>query len=137
MKILDKCSNLIHRVGRRGAFLLFLALVDFIYGYSILLIANPVWSRIDLFLPSVAWGIIWIAVGFICLVQAFFTIDRLAYSLAVGTKVVWSLAMFSSWVFTGTNPVGWVSGTLFLGFAAITSIVSYWPEHRDFNLGDF
>lgn len=133
--MLNRVKGLVVRVGRRGSFLLFLALIDFVYGWSLLSAANPNVTAINLFPSVIAWGIAWTIVGLVCLVQAFATIDRLAFIMAVLIKFLWGAVMMWAW-FNGANPLGWISATVFWGFAVLTSIVSFWPEQRRFRIED-
>lgn len=72
-------KDLAKRIGRRGSYLLFLAMLDFLYGYSLIVVASQ--SRfqnpVNLILPQQAWGVIWITVGIFCLWQAFVRLDLL------------------------------------------------------------
>jgi hypothetical protein len=131
-----RLSGLIVTVGRRGSFLLFLSFLDFVYGFSLLTAANPTVSHAHLIPPVTVWGIAWIIVGVVCLIQSFATLDRLAFSLAVLIKFLWSMTMFLSWGFTNTNPHGWISASVFLAFGMLTSVVSFWPEQRRFKIED-
>jgi hypothetical protein len=62
--------------------------------------------------------------------QAFVRLDRLAYSLAVTIKILWGVTALISWTLTATNPRGWVSAAIFIGFGFLTAIVSFWPEQQ-------
>jgi hypothetical protein len=129
--------SIVVRVGRRGSYLLFLAILDFVYGWSLLSETNLVVSHLDLFVSPVAWGVSWLVVGVICLIEAFLTLDRLAFSTAVLIKFLWGITMILSWA---VNPVlapfGWISGAIFLAFCGLTSVVSFWPEQRRFKIED-
>lgn len=134
--MLNTLRSLVIRIGRRGSYLLFLAILDFVYGYSLLAAVNPALQKVNLFLPLEAWGIAWLIVGVICLVQAFAKLDRVAFSLAVTIKALWGLAFVFSWGFTTTAPLGWLSGVVWITFAIMTAIISYWPEQRRFRIED-
>jgi hypothetical protein len=134
--VLNKLKWLTIRVGRRGSYLLFLAFLDFVYGWSLISIANPLIGHIDLGLTPLTWGIMWVTVGVVCLVEAFLTLDRLAFSLAVLLKFLWGTTQILSWMLTVTNPYGWISGSVFLAFAAATAVISFWPEQRRFRIED-
>lgn len=119
-----------YKVGRRGSYLLFLALLDFLFGYS-LMTTPAVEARLtDLILPYKVWGVIWIIVGAFCLWQAFVKLDRLAYSLSVTLSAIWGVVMLISWYHSQIDPNGWITGVIFLAFGLLTGIVSYWPEHH-------
>lgn len=132
-------KDLAKRIGRRGSYLLFLAMLDFLYGYSLIVVASQ--SRfqnpVNLILPQQAWGVIWITVGIFCLWQAFVRLDRVAFTMSVTLKIAWAAVMGFSWLFTATNPLGWISAAIFLGFGVLTGIVSYWPEPRTWKAEDF
>ena len=134
--MLNRCRGLVVRIGRRGSYLLFLAILDFIYGWALLNAFNPVVKLTDLFLPVTAWAVWWLVTGAVCAVCAFLRDDRIAFMLATLIKFCWGSAMLFSWWLTTTNPLGWISGTLFLAFCAITGIVSFWPEQRRFKIED-
>lgn len=127
---------LVVRVGRRGSFLLFLALLDFIYGSSLITAPSPAVAHADLFLPLIVWGIAWIVTGFVCFIEAFASLDRLAFSLAVLIKFLWGAASLLTWLFTDTEPHGWTTATIFLTFGVLTAIISFWPEQRRFKIED-
>lgn len=133
---LPRTRRLIKRIGRRGSFLLFLAILDVLYGYS-LSFPRPSVQNVDLFLSSHVWGIIWTLVGIVCFFQAFAKVDRFGFTCAVTLKVVWAAAAFASWIFTNTYQYGWVSGVIFATFAMVTAIISYWPEPRRYTARDF
>jgi hypothetical protein len=127
--------GMVVRIGRRGSYLLFLALLDFVYGWSLISLANPTVANLHIFPSTTVWGIAWGVVGLVCLVEAFATLDRLAFTLAVLIKFMWGMVMLFSWI-SAANPYGWISATVFLGFAALTSIVSFWPEQSRFRIED-
>ena len=80
------------RLGYRGAFLLFLALVDLVYG---LFLVRPAPEQIRTtqfewrahIMPTQAWGSVWITVGVVLLISAFLRQDRIGYALAIALKV--------------------------------------------------
>ena len=116
------------RVGRRGAFLAFLALLDFAYGYSLYLV--PASQRAyDLLLPWQAWGVVWLAVGAVCAGGMVLRTgaDRLAFSLAAALKTCWAAVFVRVWLLDHL-PRGWVSVVIWLAFAAVVLLVSSWPE---------
>lgn len=135
-KLLERAKRLIHRVGHRGSYLLFLSLVFLGYGYSLFFENNPRIHHVNLFIDPRLWGTAWLIVGAICIIQAFALQDRIAFALSASILVAWGLIMLASWLLTDTDPFGWLSACIWLGFAAITSIVSYWPEPRHFTIKD-
>jgi len=130
LKFSGRIRTLSRRIGRRGSFLLFLSLLDFLYGYSLLTVPGPVSLAPDLFLSYTTWAIAFLVVGAVCLWQAFVRLDRLAFTMAVTLKILWGTTYLISWWLTATNPRGWTAAAIFIGLGIITGIVSYWPEHH-------
>lgn len=119
---------LARRLGRRGAFLCFLAVLDFSYGYALMsasiaaLRASP-----DLILPVHVWGWVWIAVGAVCLSGAPMRRDWPQYAAAVTLKAVWAAVYADIWtVQHGTS--AWVSVVVWASFSLTVLIVASWPE---------
>jgi len=135
--IIDAAKKLASTIGRRGTFLLFMSLVGLAYGFSLL---NPATSgrigSVDLFLPEMIWGMLWVVSAAACAWQAFVRLDRVAFTMVGTLSCVWGLANLGSWLVTTTNPYGWISGILFLGLGFLVGVVAYWPEPRRFDLGD-
>jgi hypothetical protein len=126
----DRLSyRLLRRLGRRGAFLLFLAILDAVYGWSIYTAAVPKRQEVDLLLPWQAWGVIWYAVGFVCLIAAWFPRDRIAYATAAALKFGWGAVSGFAWA---NQPAlehnGWLSMIVWFTFGATVLIISGWPE---------
>ena len=122
MKLMTKLRN---RIGHRGAFLLFLALLDFLYGWSLLVVPAPELKHV---LPFHVWGFIWIAGGVACLIGAFLRMDRIPYGVAATVKAGWAMAWVKIWVFNDI-PRAWVSVAIWAAFAGLVVIVSTWPEN--------
>lgn len=120
---------LVERIGRRGAFLLFLTLLDVLYGVSILQVPGAL-SRLHLVLSATGWGWWWIGTGVICCPAAFVRRDRLAFSLAAFLKAAWAGAWVDVWISDDFVPRAWVSVVIWLAFAMIVLVVSSWPEVR-------
>lgn len=119
-------SRLAARTGRRGAFLLFLALLDFTYGYSLFTTSAPL-KVLDLLLPWEAWAGIWVGVGAVCLAGAFVRRDRIAFALAAGIKGAWGLLYLDLWAVQHV-PRAWVAVPIWLAFSATVLLVAGWPE---------
>lgn len=115
-----------HLVGRRGAFLLFLSILDFVYAWALHRQAAP--QTIALLAPEV-WVWMWAAVGLVCLVSAFIRRDRVAYSLAAALKCAWAGVSAYQWA-EGRLPEGWLSAVVWLAFSGTVLIISSWPEAR-------
>lgn len=114
------------RTGHRGAFLLFLAVLDFCYGYS-LWAAPPLQRRLDLFLPWPWWGGVWLAAGAVCLAGVLVTRDWLSFTAAAMLKAAWAAVMADTWLEQGV-PRGWVSAVVWACFALTVLVVASWPE---------
>lgn len=114
------------RVGRRGAALLFFALLDFIYAYALLSAAQPMTAFhawMDGIMPLAAWAACWAAVGLTCLVFAFMIHDTPAFMAAVAVKVGWGLPALFGWI-SGVVPLGYLSATIWLAFAAFVYLIA-------------
>lgn len=66
---------LLRRAGRRGSFLAFLTILNFLYGYS-LLKAPRSQQVVDLLLPWHVWGWLWTAMGVVTASGIFVRKDR-------------------------------------------------------------
>lgn len=125
-------GRLARRVGRRGAFLLFLGFVDGVYGWS--LAAPTVEARHTATLayiaqvgPLWAWSALWCVVGAACFVGAFLRSDRIAYAAATFLKVLFGVTLLGAQVF-GHVDRAYVGAAVWLVFAAVVYLVSTWPE---------
>jgi hypothetical protein len=108
------------RIGRRGAFMAFLVFLDALYAYSL---AVHLPGRA----PNDPWAIVWAVAAANAACGIYTKRDRIQYGLAAGFKTAWGLYQFQQWV-GGSNPLGWVSTVVWLGFAAIVLLISSWPE---------
>ncbi|GAA4560497.1 hypothetical protein [Planotetraspora kaengkrachanensis] len=126
--------GVLHRIGRRGASLLFVALLNFVYAVSLLTIppesrGSPGIAFLELLLPLPMWAAIWGTVGLTCMVQALMLTDRLAFAAASLLMVVWGTVYLLGWA-VGEIPRGFVSAVIWLGFAGWLAIISGWREAR-------
>ncbi len=113
-------------MGHRGAFLLFLAVLDILYGYSLLTDQIPVALAYP-FLSEMTWGIIWITVGAACFLGAFVKKrDRVAFALASILKTAWALRYM--WLWHEGNLRAWIAIVVWLAFAATVLVIASWPE---------
>ena len=117
----------IDHVGRRGGFLLFLAILDVIYGYA--LIRHPLAGPHPYYelLPPRIWAGVWIAVGLACLIQAPMRHDKLAFVAAATLKAAWAALWVHLWI-VQRFPDGWLSMVIWAVFAATVVMVAGWPE---------
>jgi hypothetical protein len=114
------------RIGRRGAALLFFALLDGIYCYGLLTAPRPLvsfYAWMNEVMPLPVWAAGWGLVGLICLVYAFRTYDTVAFICAVGLKVCWGLLSLFGWV-DGVVDRGYISAVIWLAFAAFVFLIA-------------
>lgn len=116
------------RIGRRGAFLIFLAFLDFVYGYYLVYPPPqaPAITRYFPVLPAEFWGGWWIATGVLCIAGAFMRSDRIAYGMAATIKAAWGLRYIYLWYLHA--PLAWVSATIWMIFAGVILVIAGWPE---------
>jgi hypothetical protein len=94
------------RIGRRGSFLLFLSLLDFIYAYGLAFptaraVQNPTYEFLALIVPLYVWAALWLIVGALCLVYAFRQQDAVGYTAAMFLKGLFTVdrgALPGQWV---------------------------------------
>lgn len=120
------------RVGRRGEFLLFLTLLDLLYGLSLCrpvaaAAQSPTTAFLAEVMPLAAWGLLWLAVGAVCLTGAFVVADRFAFAAAAGLKVLWGSMFLIGWL-AGVIERGWVGAVIWLVFAGVVARLASWPE---------
>lgn len=122
------------RVGYRSRFLIFLALLDLLYGLSLWRpVAEAAQSPSTRFLASVMplpwWAALWLAVGVTCLAGAVVRgADRVAFAAAGALKVLWGSTFLLAWM-VGAMERGWVASVIWLAFAAVVSgVIAPWPE---------
>jgi hypothetical protein len=117
---------LFRRIGRRGAALLFFALLDLIYGYAVLSSPRPpgsFYAWADTVLPLATWVACWWTVAAICLFFAFLTYDTTAFIAAIAIKVGWGGTALTGWI-SGHAPMGYVSAVIWLAFAAFVYLIA-------------
>lgn len=123
--------NLRFRIGRRGASLLFFALLDIIYCISLLFPpkeaqTNPTFVFIKSVAPLGLWAALWAAAGILCLRDAFRASDKVGFAAAIAIKVLWGL-LFIAGMFLHVERA-YVSATIWLCLAGWVAIISSWPE---------
>jgi PAS domain S-box-containing protein len=129
---MSRLRALTDRVGRRGYALLFFCLVDVIYGWTM---AWPTaqtravgqYAYADSLLPLRLWGVIWLVVAAVCLVQAFMRQDRVAFAMAIFIKLAWAAIGLAGWL-SGDVPRGHLAAVVWAGFAGLVAVMSSWPE---------
>lgn len=124
-------------VGRRGAVLAYLALVDLLFALSLYrppAEPAPGLRFLASVLPLEAWGTAWLVVGVVCAVGAFVhRVDRFAFACAVAIKTLWGGVYLLGWA-VGCIERGWVSAVIWLGLAVLVMILAGWPEPRSTTL---
>lgn len=122
--------RLLRRCGRRGAFLLFLAVLDLSYGKALIDTAvASLHHGPDLLLSQYAWGWIWIGTGVVSLTGVFAVAhDWLQFGVESAIKATWAAVFTDVWL-VQNEPDGWVSVTVWLAFALVVLLVGSWPEH--------
>jgi hypothetical protein len=131
---------LLNRIGRRGAFLLFLGALDAVYAFSLFKPAPGI-SRtatvrwVESAAPLWVWGLLWATGGALCIIYAFRRQDRIGYGAAVLLKVLWGTLYLLGWIFGGLDR-GYLSAVIWLGLAVLTATVSTWPEGPPFSVRD-
>lgn len=122
--------------GKRGWFLILLALVFTVIGLSYLQ-TSPARTKTFSFLPdwfptpwvSIVWGI-----GVVTAVVAAFRAEPRADWIGFGTMSFvltgWGFIYLASWIH-GDTPAGWYSASIFWTFAALVFLVSTWPNPVD------
>ena len=119
-------ARLLARIGRRGAALLFFALLDEVYAIALLTAARPLtafYAWMNAIMPLAAWAACWAAVGLVCLVFAFAIRDTAAFMAAVAIKVGWGLPALFGWIH-GAVPLGYLSAAIWLAFAAFVYLIA-------------
>ncbi len=124
--------RLVRRVGRRGAFLQFLAMVAGIYTYGLL--TRPAReSPLLMFAVAVApiwvWVAAWGTAGVVCAVTSFLRQDRAGFACIGAVAVAWGLLALGGSL-TGVVERGYLSAAIWLGVAGLAYIVSTWPEYN-------
>jgi hypothetical protein len=121
-----------YRIGRRGAILLILSVIDIAYGLSLigpasetLGLAATIWR--EHYAPLWVWGVGWLVIAAILIVSAFLRNDRFGYAAAIGWKIAWSLTSLASWIVGGVER-GWVSSIVWAVVAGMIVVIAGWPE---------
>lgn len=132
--------NIFRRVGRRGSFLLFLALLDVTNAFALATpdkqaSSMPAYVFLASILPLWCWAIPWAGVGLLCLFYAFRKNDAVAYGVAMFLKVFWALVFLLGWIFVHVDR-GYLSTTVWGAFAAVLLLIATWPEPDDISYGE-
>jgi hypothetical protein len=118
-------AGVLQRVGRRGAALLFFALLDAVICFSLLDMRpplTPLYAWMTGVMPLTAWAVCWGGVGAVCLVFAFRLYDTPGFAAAVALKVAWGGFSLLGWL-SGVER-GYVSAIVWLSFAAFVFLIA-------------
>ncbi|SRR6266705_3088201 len=125
-------------VGRRGAFLVFLALLDLVLGYGLTqplplgLKPRTIYGPMMDLAPIRWWAIWWVLTGLLCLVGAL--ADRVQTAAFVGAAVIktaWACCYLVGWrEHLPAFNRGWQSAAIFGAFAGVVLLISGWQENR-------
>jgi hypothetical protein len=124
------------RIGRRGAALFVLGFVFIMRGFGY--IADPplprdteIGSHVVLaqIMPISAWGVVWMFVGLLAVVQAFAVRkDWHAFAAVHGISLAWAVGMGLAYLELGGNR--WVSPATWFLIVAWVQIIAGWPEYE-------
>jgi MFS family permease len=127
------------RIGRRGACLLVFGLVPFMVGLSLCVTPTTQDGRprtaptLELLAPPEFWSYAWMLLGLVVMASAMVPPhrQRAGFVLAYSLPLLWGAAFLSSWAL-GWLTTGWVSGLVYLGYAALVTTISGWEETPTF-----
>lgn len=124
-----------HRIGRRGAFLLVLSVVDALLGWSLLAVPPVVYDQLTLLrhIPQVALGALWMAGAAIAFAYAFVKRsdqDVWGFVASYAPPLVFGGIYFLSWWPIGQLPAGTAvrSAVVYWGYSLLVLIAAGWPE---------
>lgn len=120
------------RIGRRGAALLFFALLDFTYCYYLLsptetLRRSPSFQWLGEIMPLSWWAALWGGVGAVCLICVPRRRDGVAFAAAIALKVLWASVYLGGWFLAGLERA-YISAAVWGAFAALVGLIATWPE---------
>lgn len=120
------------KAGFRGAFLLFLALLDFVYAFGLgaqseRSSTNPTTLFLASIMPLWAWALLWLVVGLACLVSAFLQRDQVGFAAASLLKAGWALMFLLGWLFADVER-GYLSTAIWGAFGLVTLLIGRWLE---------
>lgn len=129
-------SPLTHRrIGRRGAFLLVLAVVDALLGWSLLAVPPAVYDQLTLLrhIPQVALGVLWIAAAVVAFGYAFARRsdqDFWGFFASYLPPMIFGGIYLLSWWPIGqlSAGTGVRSAVVYWGYMLLVVIAAGWPE---------
>jgi hypothetical protein len=120
------------RLGRRGAALGWFATLDLAFAQSL---ADPVQQaqlraapsyRVILYVDPMVWAAAWLAVGLLCLVQAWMRDDRWAFAAQISLLWVW--ATLTILAIGPQAPRAIIGGLIWATFGGFVLVIAGWPE---------
>lgn len=121
----------VHRVGHRGAALLFFALLDGVYAFSLL--QPPAGGQLNASLafmqniaPFPVWGALWASAGVVCLASTFLVNDRWGFAAAMLIKVLWGV-LYVYGALVGVDRA-YLGAVVWLCLAGWVGVIASWPE---------
>jgi hypothetical protein len=126
--------RLMHHIGRRGGWLLFLAFLDLIYAFALLKptaysAGSPGMAFLMRVAPLWIWALLWGWTGLCCLFFAFRRWDAPGYAMAMFTKSLWAMTFLLGWLAADLER-GYLSAVIWGGFAGALGMLSGWEENR-------
>jgi hypothetical protein len=120
-------NKLIHQIGHRGTYLLFLALIDFSFAFVFAKTPQP---NTHLFLPLHTWASIWAVTAIAVTVGAFMKKgDRWMFAAGATAKFLFTADLTYAWIKLNT-PYGWINTLIWTAFTLLTVSVATWPEKQ-------
>jgi hypothetical protein len=116
-----------HRIGRRGAFLAWLALIDLAVAWSLWTAPPSQAAAYSMYLPPRTWAVIWAAAGLTALTGVPARRDRVQFAAAAAFAAGWAALTGGGWILRHI-PEGWVQSLIWAGFAVIILLTASWPE---------
>lgn len=136
-RVAYQTRRLLCHIGRRGAFLAFLALVDEVIGYSLTQPLPFRLSRDVLYEPFVHvaplkwWAGAWIGIGLVAALATVWHRARVVmFGLGTALKTAWALGYLAGWIRHDSAYIrGYQTAAIFASFAAVTLLVAGWREN--------
>lgn len=133
-QVRKRVAGVVKHIGRRGVFLVFLALVAGSANVSLL---DPTqWPaltktfRVMHEVPPNMWAAAWGVMGVFCLIGAVAKqIEEWAFGVAALMLVLWSLIYLQAW-HDATLARPWTGFVLYSAFAGLVLVISGWPEEN-------
>lgn len=121
-------SRINRHVGHRASILLALAVVDLVYGLTLLTSdaeSTAIYRWFDAVIPLPVWAVAWLAVGVVCAVSAFREDDLPGFQAAWVIKVFWALGAVAGF-FLGDVTASTI--VIWAGWAFVVWRVAGWSE---------